>query len=71
MRVRWDFSYKVERETYTKQCVLRNKTPEEAKQIVDQMLPPHLYKQAWIRNREHTRWRKSSDWCSVVLEMML
>ena len=67
---RFDFRYKVERQTYTKDGVLRKKTESEAKQIVGQMLPPHLYKQAWIRNREHTRWRKNSDFCSVVLEVV-
>ena len=45
-------------------------TDAEAKEQVRRFLPPHLCQQAWIVNREETRWRKSSDWCSVVLELI-
>ena len=49
----------------------RCKTSDEAKGEVSQFLPPHLSKEKWGVNYEETRWRKSSDWCSVVLEMMI
>ena len=50
--------------------IFKCKGSDEAKTKAGEILPPHLYQQAWMRNSEHTRWRKSSDWCSVVLEAM-
>ena len=62
-----DFRYVIERANSKREGVIRRKSISEAKEIVERMLPPHLYRQAWIRNREHNHYRKASDFCKVYL----
>ena len=50
--------------------IFKCNSSNEAKDEAAKLIPPHLYRQAWIRNPERTRWRKSSDWCSVILEII-
>ena len=51
--------------------IFKCNSSNEAKDEAAKLIPPHLYRQAWIRNpTERTRWRKSSDWCSVILEII-
>ena len=50
--------------------IFKCKSSIEAKSKAGELLPPHLYQQAWMRNPEETRWNKSSDFCSVLLIML-
>ena len=63
-------------------CYQRPPTPSErksndyeAKDEAAKLIPPHLYRQALDiesipDSTACTRWRKSSDWCSVILEII-
>ena len=65
-----DFRYVVERANSKREGVLKHKSIDEAKNILEKMMPLHLYRQAWIRNREHTHYRKTSDFCKVYLTLI-
>ena len=49
--------------------IFKCKSSSEAKTKAGELLPPHLYRQAW-RKFSETHWRKESDWCSVMLTEM-